>query len=298
MSLYTLLNDTRFVGCRDARQHCACFVKQEGSLLSLLCRETEGEFRLILFNGTEEVPAQDFPLPSYVKERILFWNAWVADELMEEYIRPENPEYALVAYAISIAVDIAEAYPESDVDFCGFPVHDEWAVYQYSQAHFTWRKGWNTNYPLIPNEWKYNRSMQQLIRSQETVEVSVPPSGYILYHDVDYGCSDIHYDPASLPTTWGGYEDSLDIELVEGFPEWVVRKRALLELGWDETYEEVLPPESGYYSPSLYLRPFLLDALSIDVARHLPGAVPISSSPHYVTGEGVLEFIARWRRNS
>lgn len=295
MTLYSLLNEKRFVGCEDARQFCACFPRQDGCSMSLICRERDEGLHLVLRQGEAEVPASRYPLPHYVLERIRFWNAWASDELLNMCDRTESPLYGLEAYAISLAVDISAAYPGYLVDYCGFPVHDEWAVCSYGAKHRDSKKGWDAAFPLIPNAWKYNRNMQALLDLSFKAEWVVPPSGYRMRHDLDYCYSDIHFDRATRLPCWGGYEDSLEIDEAEGFPCWVVRHKALLEQGWDEDYVESPPHDSGWWSPSFYLRPFLEDALAIDIARYLKQPVPISSSPRYVTGAGLLEFLSRQR---
>ncbi len=293
MTLYSLLNDKRFVGCEDARQFCACFPKQEGCSMSLVCREKDDGLHLVLLQRGEEVPASLYPLPDYVLEHICFWNAWASDELLNLYDRTESPLYGLEAYAISIAVAISAAYPEYLVDYCGFPVHDDWAVCDYGAKHRNPKKGWDAAYPLIPNAWKYNRYMQELLDLSFKSEWEVATCGYRMRHDYDYCYSDIHFDKATHLPCWGGYEDSLAIDETEGFPHWVIRCKTLLEEGWDEDYVESPTHDSGWWSPSFYLRPFLEDALAIDIARYLKQPVPVSSSPRYVTGAGLLEFIRR-----
>lgn len=289
MSLYSLLNDSRYVGCTDERQSCACFLKQEGNFMSLVCREESGLLYLAVKMDGSEVPAVSLPVPAYVKERIKFWNLWASEELLEMYDSSESPIYGLEAYAISIAVDISEAYPESLVDYAGFPVHDDWATLQYLLAHSKYGRNWDKNYPRVPVAWSFNRTMQRLVEQVTESPCYVPPHGYRMKADNDCGYCYYHFDPGGEIPRWGGYADSLDIDSEGGFPHWLVRRFSQLEEMdtwlWYEDYD--------LWPPSDYINPFLLDALSVDIVRYLDPPVPISASTRYVTGEVLLGLVQK-----
>ncbi len=294
MSLYSLLNEKRFVGCIDAREDCACFEKQAGCSMSLICRANDDGLYLALRLMNEEVPAAQFALPEQVRERILFWNGWASDEFLNSFDCNESPLYGLEAYAISIAADIAAVYPEYKVDYCGFPVHDEWAVREYAQAHCSNGWDWDAEFPLVSDQWSYNGKMKKLVASARSSACRVPPHGFVMRHDVDYGMSYFHFDPADTPYRWLGYADSWVVDETGGFPGWLVLQYKRLEIMNDwELYDHRGWDKPDIWNPSQYIQPFLFDALAIDVARWMKKPVPISASSRYVTGEILLDFIRR-----
>lgn len=292
MSLYKLLDEGRYVGCSNSRQRYACFCKQEELTMSLLCRETETGLHLVLKIGAEVVPANQYPLPDYLVERITFWNTWASDEFINQHDRLESPMYGLEAYAISVAADISACYPAYFVDYCGFPVYDEWATREYAVQHSEYGSNWDNKFPPVPDKWSYNRTMKQLMKSVTETECEVPPHGYVLHHDLDWGMSAFHYDPAPLPNTWLGYDDSLCIDESGGYPLWLVRLLERMEIMHDIELEDVRdwhkPP---VWRASDYIQPFLLDAMAVDIMRFSKRIAPVASSTRYVTGSALLELV-------
>ena len=296
MSLYKLLDDSRYVGCVNSRERCACFSKREDFTMSLLCRETDEGLHLVLKTGGEIVPANQYPLPDYLIERINFWNTWASDEFLYQYERIESPLYGLEAYAISIAADISACFPNYFVDYCGFPVHDEWATREYALMHSDYGRNWYNKFPQVPTEWSYNSAMKKLVKSVPSTRCEDSPYGYVLRHDLDWGMSKFHYDPSNLPEQWLGYEDSLRIDAANGYPGWLVRQRERMEIMHDielEDYRDWRTPAA--WRASEYIHPFLFDAMSVDILRFSKRLAPISSSPRYVTGSALIELVKTMR---
>ena len=292
MSLYNLPDDSRYVGCTNSRVRCACFSKREELAMSLLCRETDEGLHLILKIGDDIVPANQYPLPDYLIERITFWNTWASNEFTFQYERIESAMYGLEAYAISIATGISTFFPNYIVDYCGFPVHDEWATREYALKHSDYGRNWDDKFPPVPAEWSYNRTMKKLVQSVSTTGCEMPPYGYVLHHDLDWGISEFHYVPASLPYQWLGYADSLCIDAANGYPGWLVRQLERMEImhGIElEDYRDRHTP--AVWRASEYIHPFLFDAMSVDILRFSKILAPISSSPRYVTGSALIELV-------
>ncbi len=296
MSLYSLLNNSRYTGCTDSRLLCACFNKQEALSLSLFCEETEDGLQLMLRVRDDVMPATLFSLPDYVTERIVFWNTWASDEFLYQYDRMESALYGLEAYSISIAADISAAYPSYYVDYCGFPVHDEWAVREYAEQHCGRELHWDEKFPPIPSEWGYNRAMKELIGAVTSKKCIKSTSCFVLRHDLDWGISNFHYDPAVLPVRWLGYEESFGPDVEGGFPSWLVEQFERMEIMHDIELEHVFDFQApSVWQASDYIQPFLFDALSVDILRYHTPIVPISSSERYVTGRALLELVRKLR---
>ena len=293
MSLYKLLDDGRYIGCTNSRECCACFNKQEDRTMSLLCRETDTGLHLVLKIEHDIIPANQYSLPDYLIERIKFWDAWASDEFIYQYDRIDSPMYGLEAYAISIAAEISACYPECFVDYCGFPVHDEWATREYALQHSKYGRNWDIKFPPVPTEWSYNSTMKKLVKSVTKTECDVPLHGYVRHHDLDYGMSEFHYDPASLPDQWLGYEESFRVDEGDGYPLWLVRQRERMEIMHDIELEYPFDWQTpSAWRASDYIQPFLFDAMSVDILRFSKQIVPISSSPRYVTGSALLELVS------
>lgn len=260
--------------------------------MSLLCRETDDGLHLVLKIGDDIVPANQYPLPDYLIERITFWNTWASDEFVYQYERIESAMYGLEAYAISIAVDISVFFPDYFVDYCGFPVHDEWATREYALQHSDYGRNWDNKFPPVPTEWSYNSNMQKLVKSVPSSRCEAPLHGFVLRHDLDWGMSKFHYDPASLPEQWLGYEDSLCIDAANGYPGWLLRQLERMEIMHDielEDYRDWRTPAA--WRASEYIQPFLFDAMSVDILRFSKCLAPVSSSPRYVTGSPLIELV-------
>ena len=292
MSLYKLLDDGRYVGCTDPRACCACFGKREDLTMSLLCRESDAGLHLVIKSGEDVVPANQYALPDYLIERINFWNTWASDEFIKQYDRQESAMYGLEAYAISIAADISAHYPKYYVNYCGFPVHDEWATREYALKHSDYGRNRDAKFPPVPNEWAYNSTMKKLVKSVSTTGCEVPPHGYVRYHDLDWGISEFHYDPASLPYQWLGYENSFHVDAVGGYPLWLVSLYERMEIMHSIELEDPFDRHTPVvWRASDYIQPFLFDAMSVDIMRFGKQTVPVSSSPRYVTGNALIELV-------
>jgi len=263
--------------------------------MSLLCRESDAGLHLILKKGDDIVPASQYPLPDYLIERISFWNTWASDEFIYQYERIESAMYGLEAYAISIAADISACFPNYFVDYCGFPVHDEWAIREYALKHSDYGRGWDDKFPPIPAEWSYNSTMKKLVKSVSATRCEVPPHGFVMHHDLDYGISNFHYDPAILPNRWLGYEESIHIDERSGYPIWLVRQCARMEEMHNIELEDPFNDTPSAWRFSDYIHTFLFDAISVDIARFSKRVVPFSSSPRYVTGNALLELVTHLR---
>ena len=295
MSLYKILDDGRYVGCTNSRECCACFSKQEDLTMSLLCRETDEGLHLILKIGDNIVPANQYPLPDYLIERITFWNTWASDEFLYQYERIESPLYGLEAYAISIAADISACFPNYFVDYCGFPVHDEWATREYALMHSDYGRNWDNKFPPVPTEWLYNSTMKKLVKTVSLTICEVPPHGYVRHHDLDWCISEFHYDPVSLPYQWQGYVASLAIDAANGYPGWLVRQLERMQIMHDIEMEDPFDDTPAAWRASEYIHPFLFDAMSVDILRFSKRLAPISSSPRYVTGSALIELVKTMR---
>lgn len=263
--------------------------------MSLLYRETDDGLHLILKIGDDIVPANQYPLPDYLIERINFWNTWASDEFVYQHERNESPLYGLEAYAISIAADISACFPNYFVDYCGFPVHDEWATREYALEHSDYGRNWDDKFPPVPTGWSYNSTMKKLVKSVSTTGCEVPLHGYVRYHDLDWGISEFHYDPASLPYQWQGYEASLFIDEASGYPGWLVRQLERMEIMHNIEMETPFDDTPGAWQASEFIQPFLFDALSVDILRFSKRLAPISSSPRYVTGSALIELVKTMR---
>ncbi len=263
--------------------------------MSLLCRESDAGLHLILKIGDDIVPAHQYSLPDYLIERITFWNTWASDEFVYQYERIESAMYGLEAYAISIAADISACFPNYFVDYCGLPVHDEWATREYALKHSDFGRNWDNKFPPVPTEWSYNRTMKNLVRSVTASPCEVPPHGFVMHHDLDYGISEFHYDPASLPYRWLGYEESIRINESGGYPIWLVRHCSRMEIMHNIELEYPFDDTPSSWRSSDFIHSFLFDAISVDIARFSKRVVPISSSPRYVTGNALLELVTRLR---
>ena len=263
--------------------------------MSLLCRESDAGLHLILKIGDDIVPAHQYSLPDYLIERITFWNTWASDEFVYQYERLESAMYGLEAYAISIAADISACFPNYFVDYCGFPVHDEWAVREYALKHSDYGRDWDDKFPPIPTEWSYNRTMKKLVKSVSATRCEVPPHGFVMHHDLDYGISKFHYDPAILPNRWLGYEESIHIDERSGYPIWLVRQCARMEVMHNIELVDPFNDTPSAWRFSDYIHTFLFDAISVDIARFSKRVVPFSSSPRYVTGNALLELVTHLR---
>lgn len=276
-NIRTLFNMRRFNGCKNPRQHFATFAADSELPLSLLCEETPaGGAQLVLDDAGQRLLPQAFPLPDHVHERCDFWNRWVSHALETEWEHPISP-YGPESYATAIAIDIATACPDRAVDWCGLPVHDDDAIYQYACEHVTPNCGepsWDKHAKSIPQFCKESRYLREL-RLSETLSNYPAQSSLHREYFIDWGYNHIWYE--------GDTVNRYDISEDEGFPTWLATGIRKLESRLEDSQFWRI---SGRDTTPLWLpcpltTPLLEDALSIDIMRYLPEKIAVSSSPRY-----------------
>lgn len=275
-NLRSLFNMRRFVGCENPRQ--LFFEKEEASPLSLCCEETPaGGAQLVLADAGRRLLPQDFPLPPHVHERCRFWNHWVSHALENEWEHPLSP-YGPEAYAASIAIDIATAYPDRPVDWCGLPVHDDYAIYQYACAHTSHaafgEPQWDRHAAQVPLHCRQSRYLSELLQA-ESLEQYPAAASIRQEHFIDWGPNEIRYE--------GDTRNRYYIRTDEGFPLWLETLTRHLESRLEDSQFWCI---SGRVKPRLWepcplTTPLVQDALSIDILRYLPERVAVSSSSRY-----------------
>lgn len=199
LTLRSLLNKRRYEGCHNPRQFF--FGGQENAdTISLQCENTpEGIVQLALYGNGKRMSLQDFPLPDFVQERMAFWERWVNHALEYEWEHPISP-YGPEAYGAAIATAISICHPGSRVDWCGLPVHDDYAI-----LHSLEHRDWHTPLPETPPPMEPNRYLAQLRHEEETNGV-IPDTGLhfylknfclegdLLYFDQKHGKLNIYSD--------------------------------------------------------------------------------------------------------
>ena len=274
-NLRSLFNMRRFVGCENPRQ--LFFAKEEASPLSLCCEETPaGGAQLLLADAGRRLLPQDFPLPPHVHERCRFWNHWVSHALENEWEHPLSP-YGPEAYAASIAIDIATACPDRPVDWCGLPVHDEYALQQKLEALYSSTKG-RSPIPALPSPSTGNTYTQALLQAAKNESAGLTFKGYQAYCIDYYDVGRLFYNEVSGARQYTTrYTNSLDTS-APPYPSWLDKQITACGMiyGCDVTYECL-----GWTRCSL-LHTFLRDACGIDVMRYHPRHVDICSSDYYI----------------
>lgn len=273
-NIRTLFNMRRFVGCQSPRQRFSATGEGDANPLSLSCEETpEGAVQLILHDGIAQFPAAAYPLPTHVQKRIRFWDNWVSYLLRNEWEHPICP-YGPEAYAVSIAINIAAAYPDCCIDWCGLPVHDEYELLLYIV-----REKQSGRFRSLPNGMVPNSYLLRLRQQSQATMGHLPGCGlkgtFCDYYDeavLEYITMN---DLQNRKTKWEGLGG---IHHDEHYPEWLedqVYECGML-YGYDIAYE------CYGWSPCPVLHSFLADACSIDIMRHHPKHVPVCSSDYYL----------------
>lgn len=291
MQLRNIFNENRFAGCVNARADWVCFAVDAERPLALVVVETpDGGARLMAREGGAPVAPESLGLPEYVLGRICLWNSWASAALEYEY-EQEFSLYGLEAYAISIAVEVARAFPDRPVSYCGLRVHDEFALYQYAARRVFEKNGWPADLPLIPLEDQCNRYMTRLKKESLRTPPIMPPETYVLHWYWDWGPYYFFFDVAESSLFDEG--DKVEISSQDGFPDWLVDQANRMDELWGASpfseWQSLNSPQS-YWKPSPLLDHFCTDALSVDVARYIKPRVPVSCSSRYVTGMDVLPF--------
>lgn len=291
MQLRNLFNAKRFNGCVNRRADWVSFEVDADRALSLTIEETSaGEARMMVQDSGASMPPEASGVPEYVLGRIRLWNQWASAALEYEY-EQDYSLYGLEAYGISIAVDIARAFPKRPVSYCGLRVHDDYALYQYAARRSYGKGDWPADLPPIPLEDTCNRYMTALKNEPLRTPPLLPPETYVLHRDWDYGTIFFYFDVAENSP----YEVSHKVEITpeDGFPEWLAEQAKHLDELWGgEPFHgwQCYHPTKEYWCASPLLDSFCTDALSIDVARYIEPRVPVSCSARYVTGRDVLPF--------
>lgn len=247
--------------------------------LSLFCEETEaGDIYLFINDMGTITPASDYPLPDYIHERIVCWNAWASHTLETEWEKIMSP-YGLEAYGAAIAINISSVCKGHLVDWCGLPVHDDYALLRYREQLHT--KG----YPLTepPLTMGYNRYIQDLHRTAIDEFGDIPKRSlhYLLYNAYDEGRL-YYYEMSKVPEgtdNWKKlWEHMFLLSPIEGFPEWLeIEADCCGEIYGCDTHAEYL--NWGYCR---LLFNFRLTALGIDVMRYLRTSMPVVASHMYI----------------
>lgn len=222
VNIWSLFDEKRFRGCENERQNFSDLAALDECGLSLRCEETpEGGARLLVVEGDTCMPAEEFALPAHLKERIAFWNAWVSYALETYWEQPVNP-YGPEAYAASIAMGIAAAYPERRVDWCGLPVHDDYSIWLYlrQMSFVRYREGiW---YPSLGNGLISNKYLRELKAHSASMTESLPKKRlhYGFYNGYD-ACYLSFYVPDSECLWSTMWNHSFYIEAADGYPQWL-----------------------------------------------------------------------------
>ena len=286
MNLRSLLRDNRFAGCSNPRQTAEPFCKNPDHPLTLCCAQVPEGLRLQLRDRHESTDILTLPLSSHIVERINFWNLWASYAFEHEYEYTPSL-YGLECYATSIAMDIARALPDRPVDYCGLPVHDDFALCLHLRKDRI--PAYDANFrdphcacPLAPDITP-NRYLQHLLTETANTATQLPLHGYRGWGDFDYCCGYLHFDPAEHPYTWMGHETSFDISPNHGFPQWLCE----LVNEWEESLLDARY-ENMRWAPCTTLLQMQEDALAVDIARYHRPLIPIAISERFYTGEDIL----------
>lgn len=281
INIRSLFDRRRFSGCENLRQLIGDYEIGCQSYLSLFCEETEdGGVQLLIDERGKVIPAHEYSLPDYIQERIQCWNTWASHAIETEWENPMSP-YGLEAYGAAIAINISSERKGHYVDWCGLPVHDDYALLQYAEK-IRRREGVKT-LPKSPVGIADNRYIRSLIRAanEEFCESATTSLHYLLYDCYKYGCV-FFYETAKAPKgtdDWKElWEHMFPISTVEGFPEWMENESDCCgEIYGCDTHAEFL----NWERCSLLFN-FRLSALGIDVMRYLHTVMPVVASHLYI----------------
>lgn len=288
MQLRALFRADRFSGSSNPRVFIPPFQKDEDRSLTLYCAEVPEGARLQLRDKHGEADLLTLPLPGWLIERMNFWNRWASYALEHEY--EYSPFlYGLEAYAADIAICISRACPEHPVNYCGLPVHDDFALCEhvrgirlpgYEAPHNRPRRELSP----LPDGVQPNRHLSRLIQHAEQNPLKLPAEGFMGGIDLEYCCGYLHFDPADKPVAWCGYENSFDLHDGQ-LPDWLIKRG-----------EEVEQMENDYcydnmrWYPDFLLLKFTEDALAVDIARYHRPLTPIAMSERFYTGEDIMRL--------
>ena len=290
MQLRALFRTDRFSGCSNPRVFIPPFQKDEEQALTLYCAEVPEGARLQLRDKHGVVDLLTLPLPAYLIERINFWNRWSSYALEHEY--EYTPAlYGLEAYAADIAICISRACPERPVNYCGLPVHDDFALCQHVSKNSISAYNVPHNIPRrelspLPDGVQPNGHLHRLIQHAEKNPSHLPAEGFMGGIDLEYSYGYMHFDPATEPFAWCGYENSFDLRDIH-LPEWLIKRGEEVEI-----IENDYAYDNMRWYPDLLLLKFTEDALAVDIARHHRPLVPIAMSKRFYAGEDVLTLAA------
>ncbi len=290
MQLRTLFRSNRFNGCINRREELEFFGERAEPPLTLCCAMNSNSACLQLRDSCDTVDLHNLPLPDYIIERISFWNRWASYALEHEYEYTPSV-YGLEAYATAIAIDIARALPTRRINYCGLPVHDDFALCLLMREHCVPGYDFNFRDPEstcpLPQDITPNRHLLHLLTETANSTLTLPQHGYRGWGDFDYCCGYLHFDPAELPYKWMGYGDSFSPRTTEGYPRWLCD----LVTEWEESKLDALY-ENMRWRPCATLLHMQEDALAVDVARYHRPLVPIAMSNRFYTDEDILTLAA------
>lgn len=279
INIRSLFDRRRFADCENPRQLIGDFEIACHSYLSLFCEETEdGGVQLLIDERGKVIPAHEYPLPDYIRERILCWNAWASHAIETEWENPLSP-YGLEAYGAAIAINISCVCKGLLVDWCGLPVHDDYALLKYrekldKEGHLLTEAPWTI---------AYNRYIRDLHHTAIAEFGDVPKRclHHLLYNAYDEGRL-YYYETAKAPEgtdNWNKlWEHMFDVTTTDGFPEWLSQEAAYCgEIYGCDTHAEYL-----YWGHCRLLFNFRLTAVGIDVMRYLRTSMPVVASHLYI----------------
>lgn len=286
MQLRSLLRSNRFVGCQNPREFIPPFCKAPEKVLTIFVVETEGKICLQFKDKQGTAEAYSLPLPNHVHERIEFWNRWAQYAMEHEYEYTPSL-YGLEAYAVSIAMDVSRALPEHSVNYCGLPVHDEFAIciHLRSDRLSAYNADFRKNPCALPPDIIPNQYLKRLLAEQENALTTPPKHGFRGWGDFDYTYGELHFAPACEPYTWIGGEDSFRPDTQDGFPQWLCDKVE----EWEESLLDCYY-DNVRWCPAPTLLHMDEDALAVDVARYHSPLVPIAMSDRFYAGDDVLHL--------
>lgn len=277
MNLRTILNRSRFIGCVNPRA-----VEREKKL-SLFCEETEAGACLMAEREGVTTPLTECALPPHLLERVRFWNAWCSSGFNgESEVVPSV--FGLESYAVTLAADITNVYPEYTVDWCGLTVHDDYALLAQKLNE------WERESP--PEGFTANRHLKTLLRGEP--QRPLPQDALVCCYDFDYGYARVGLRDAYDSAKYKYPIDERDESILVGCPpepslslSWLRRLEVLLYFEWYSDWEFGTKPP---WLHSRLMEPFLRAALATEWARTLPEPCPVSLDPTYVTGSDVLRL--------
>ncbi len=267
MNLRQLLNKSRFVGCVNPRAAVG------SHSISVFCAETDDGVCLTAKHedGTEQTLA-DMPLPDFVQGRVRFWNDWATNAF---YPADETPYslFGLEAYGISIALDVLRAHPDTAVDWCGLPLHDDYALMQRVTAE---------KRTPAPTGFTANRYLSELLRGEPFNREHT--DSYQANYDFDWG----NYKRIELENGEEALEISSDTACNPDVARALEELQENLYQSWMEEADAACYGEIIFWSVSELLLTFLQAALAVDITRSLKHPRSVSMTPLYETGADVL----------